>query len=70
MPPGLRRFVPSFASSQSNPSHPLQTMVWLNLNSLQTRPELISPTFLSLFLTQLIQEGSVYPSEFSELVVR
>ncbi|ELU05280.1 hypothetical protein CAPTEDRAFT_88757, partial [Capitella teleta] len=30
---------------------------WFNLNSLLTGPELISDTFLSLFLTQLQQEG-------------
>ena len=30
---------------------------WFNLNSLLTGPELISNTYLSLFLTQLQQEG-------------
>lgn len=32
-------------------------MQWFNLNSLLTGPELISDTYLSLFLTQLQQEG-------------
>lgn len=31
---------------------------WFNLNSLLTGPELISNTYLSLFLTQLQQEGA------------
>ena len=30
---------------------------WFNLNSLLTGPELISDTYLSLFITQLQQEG-------------
>lgn len=30
---------------------------WFNLNSLLSGPELISDTYLSLFLTQLQQEG-------------
>jgi len=30
---------------------------WFNLNSLLTGPELISDTYLTLFLTQLQQEG-------------
>uniref|UniRef100_A0A8D2CW70 ubiquitinyl hydrolase 1 n=1 Tax=Sciurus vulgaris TaxID=55149 RepID=A0A8D2CW70_SCIVU len=30
---------------------------WLNLNSLLTGPELISDTYLALFLAQLQQEG-------------
>lgn len=33
---------------------PLQ---WFNLNSLQRRPELISDTYLKMFLTQLQLEG-------------
>ncbi|XP_071163663.1 ataxin-3-like isoform X2 [Mytilus edulis] len=33
---------------------------WFNLNSLLTGPELISDTYLSLFLTQLQQEGYFY----------
>ena len=32
---------------------------WFNLNSLLTGPELISDTYLSLFLTQLQQEGKM-----------
>jgi hypothetical protein len=32
---------------------------WFNLNSLLTGPELISNTYLSLFLTQLQQEGKI-----------
>lgn len=30
---------------------------WFNLNSMLSGPELISDTYLALFLTQLIQEG-------------
>lgn len=30
---------------------------WFNLNSLQRRPELISDTYLKMFLTQLQLEG-------------
>jgi ataxin-3 len=30
---------------------------WFNLNSLLTRPQLISDTYLAMFLAQLQQEG-------------
>lgn len=33
---------------------------WFNLNSLLTGPELISSTYLSMFLAQLQQEGIPY----------
>ena len=32
---------------------------WFNLNSLLTGPELISDTYLSMFLTQLQREGKL-----------
>lgn len=32
---------------------------WFNLNSLLTGPELISDTYLALFLAQLQQEGAL-----------
>jgi ataxin-3 len=33
---------------------------WFNLNSLLTGPELISDTYLAMFLAQLQQEGKCY----------
>lgn len=33
---------------------------WFNLNSLLSGPELISDTYLSLFIIQLLQEGNIY----------
>lgn len=35
------------------------SLQWFNLNSLLTGPELISDTYLALFLAQLQQEGNV-----------
>ncbi|GLV42736.1 hypothetical protein CBL_03476 [Carabus blaptoides fortunei] len=40
---------------------------WFNLNSLLSKPELISDTYLSLFLAQLIQEGYSIFVVFGEL---
>uniref|UniRef100_A0A3B5A1Z1 ubiquitinyl hydrolase 1 n=1 Tax=Stegastes partitus TaxID=144197 RepID=A0A3B5A1Z1_9TELE len=43
---------PSFATTRST-----GLLYWFNLNSLLTGPELISDTYLALFLAQLQQEG-------------
>jgi hypothetical protein len=40
---------------------------WFNLNSLLTGPELISDTYLAMFLAQLQQEGNSYQQFFSFL---
>uniref|UniRef100_A0A3B5A4U3 ubiquitinyl hydrolase 1 n=1 Tax=Stegastes partitus TaxID=144197 RepID=A0A3B5A4U3_9TELE len=45
---------PSFATTRST-----GLLYWFNLNSLLTGPELISDTYLALFLAQLQQEGNL-----------
>lgn len=45
------------SSSVKNFMLSIVLLQWFNLNSLLTGPELISDTYLALFLAQLQQEG-------------
>uniref|UniRef100_A0A3Q3QE54 ubiquitinyl hydrolase 1 n=1 Tax=Monopterus albus TaxID=43700 RepID=A0A3Q3QE54_MONAL len=48
-----------FESSLITKNNVLFSLQWFNLNSLLTGPELISDTYLALFLAQLQQEGII-----------
>ena len=60
VPPSLVRRLPSFASTTSTAASSSSPCVWLNLNSLNARPELLSAT-LPLPLPQPTRAGGVSP---------